>query len=120
MKQLAPSSIDEYIAEHKQGDVVSGRVTKVSSDEGQVELGEGIHAVCRFSAQVSKMDQDRQTQTAAQPDLTALTSMLSARWKSGPVRGSSEKTGAVQADQIRSFRITKLDPEAKRIELELV
>ena len=120
MKQLAPSSIDEYLAEHKEGDVVSGRVTMVSGDQSHVELGEGVHAICRVSEKVPNMNADRQTQTESQPDLTALTSMLSARWKSGTVRGSSEKTGAVQADQIRSFRITKLDPEAKRIELELV
>ena len=28
MKQLIPTSIDEYIAEHKAGDVVSGRVVE--------------------------------------------------------------------------------------------
>ena len=119
IKQLAPSSLDEYIAEHKEGDVVSGRVTDVLGQKGRVELGEGVHATCRFSGQVPKKEDDRQNQTEAAPDLTALTSMLSARWKSGAVPGSSGKTDAVQAGQIRSFRITKLDREAKRIEVEL-
>jgi small subunit ribosomal protein S1 len=45
--------------------------------------------------------------------------MLQARWKSGasPV---SAKPDASAAGQIRSFRISKLDPAAKKIELELV
>jgi small subunit ribosomal protein S1 len=118
IKQLVPSSLDEYIAEHKEGDVVSGRMTEVSGQEGRVELGEGVHARCRVSAQVPKKEDERQA--AGQPDLSALTSMLSARWKGGPAQGSSAKPEAVRAGQIRSFRITKLDREMKQIELELV
>jgi len=45
MKQLIPTSIDEYIVEHKVGDKVSGRVVDVSP--AIIELGEGIRAVCR-------------------------------------------------------------------------
>ena len=30
MKQLVPTSVDEYIAEHKEGSVVTGRTTEVS------------------------------------------------------------------------------------------
>ena len=30
MKQLVPTSLDEYIAEHKEGDVVTGRMMDVS------------------------------------------------------------------------------------------
>ena len=48
MKQLIPTSIDEYIAEHKPGDVVSGRVVEESAGKATVELGQGIHAVCRI------------------------------------------------------------------------
>src|SRR5271169_209384 len=50
MKQLVPSGIDEYIAEHKEGDVVSGRIIEVSGERGRVELGEGIQANCRMHA----------------------------------------------------------------------
>lgn len=116
MKQLAPSSLDEYIAEHKEGDVVSGRFTEVSGRQGRVELGEGVLAECRISAQVPKREDEQPA--AGQPDLSALTSMLSARWKGGSV--GSEKPEAVREGQIRSFRITKLDRDAKQIELELV
>jgi small subunit ribosomal protein S1 len=39
MKQLVPTSIDEYIAEHKAGDVVSGRVVEMSGLQAVVEVG---------------------------------------------------------------------------------
>src|SRR5207249_9515459 len=32
IKQLVPTSIDEYLVEHQKGDVVSGRVVDVSGD----------------------------------------------------------------------------------------
>ena len=48
MKQLIPTGIDEYLAEHNEGDVVTGRLM---DDAGaRAELGEGIHATCRASA----------------------------------------------------------------------
>src|ERR1700730_13791702 len=43
MKQLIPTGLDEYIAEHNQGDVVTGRLIEVSGENATVELGEGIH-----------------------------------------------------------------------------
>src|SRR5690349_1353241 len=49
MKQLIPTSIDEYVAEHNDGDMVSGRVIEVSGNSARVELGEGIHATCIIS-----------------------------------------------------------------------
>ena len=53
MKQLLPTSIEEYIAERREGDVVSGRVTEVSGEQVSVELGEGIHGTCRIAAERS-------------------------------------------------------------------
>ena len=52
IKQLVPSGLDEYIAEHKEGDVVTGRMMEVSDGIGRacVELGEGIQASCRMNA----------------------------------------------------------------------
>src|SRR6185369_1068947 len=49
MKQLIPTSLDEYIAEHKEGDVVTGRMTDVSGGRARVELGEGVQATCRMA-----------------------------------------------------------------------
>src|ERR1700694_782049 len=50
MKQLVPRGMDEYIAEHKEGDVVTGRLVEDSGGQALVELGEGIHATCKRAA----------------------------------------------------------------------
>jgi small subunit ribosomal protein S1 len=52
-------------------------------------------------------------------DLSSLSSMLQARWKGAPSSGTA-KPEVINAGQIRSFRITRLEPVAKKIELELV
>src|ERR1700730_2420785 len=48
IKQLVPTSLDEYIAEHKEGDVVTGRMIEDSGEHARVELGEGIQGTCRI------------------------------------------------------------------------
>ena len=50
MKQLVPTGLDEYIAEHKVGDTVTGRLMDDSTENARVELGEGIYATCKMSA----------------------------------------------------------------------
>ena len=50
MKQLVPTGLDEYIAEHKVGDTVTGRLMDDSTENARVELGEGIYAMCKMSA----------------------------------------------------------------------
>ena len=120
MKQLVPSGLDEYIAEHKEGDVVTGRMIEDSGEYAHVELGEGIQGTCRIVAPEASTKELAEKETTAQskPDLSSLSSMLKARWKGGTAGGAS-KPETVRAGQIRSFRISKLDPAAKRIELEL-
>ena len=54
MKQLVPTGLDEYIAEHKEGDVVTGRLIDAAGANARVELGEGIHATCRIAAGSAK------------------------------------------------------------------
>jgi small subunit ribosomal protein S1 len=119
IKQLIPTSLDEYLAEHKVGDLVSGRtVESPRSDSGEpirVELGEGIHGYCRVAAAPPPAEA---SQAEGKADLASLSSMLKARWKNGATTTIS-KPEALQAGQIRSFRITRLDAAAKRIDLEL-
>jgi small subunit ribosomal protein S1 len=115
MKQLVPTSIDEYLAEHKPGDVVSGRIVSTAGSSAQVELGEGIHAACRIPAEA---DQPASS-SSSKSDLASLTSMLQARWKSGSAPASS-RPQEVQPGQVRSFRITHINPAAKSIEVELL
>ena len=115
MRQLIPTSLDEYIAEHKEGDVVTGRMTDVSGSRAKVELGEGVHATCRLSAEAPREEEKSKQENA---DLSSLTNMLQARWKGG--QGGGPKGEGPRSGQIRSFRIGKLDPATKKIELELV
>jgi small subunit ribosomal protein S1 len=115
IKQLVPTSLDEYIAEHKEGDVVTGRMIEDWGEHARVELGEGIQGTCRIAApSLAKKD----TGAESKADLSSLSSMLKAHWKGGAaVSGSNREE--VRAGQIRSFRIAKLDAAAKKIELEL-
>ena len=113
MKQLVPTSLDEYIAEHKEGDMVTGRMTEVSGGKARVELGEGVQATCRTTA--GAPEAEKPEAEADSVDLSSLTSRLQAKWKGG--QGS--KREPVRSGQIRSFRIVKLDAAAKKIELEL-
>jgi small subunit ribosomal protein S1 len=112
MKQLEPTSIDEYLAEHKTGEVVSGRVVNVSGDRMKVELGEGVTAF----APVPEKRQEAAA-GAQKADLSSLTQMLTQKWKSGG--GAAESGEAIRAGQIRSFKIVQIDAEKKRIDLEM-
>jgi small subunit ribosomal protein S1 len=115
MKQLIPTSIDEYIAEHKPGDIVSGRVIDESGSTASIELGEGIRARCRTAKAAPA---PAESQQAAKADLSSLSNMLQARWK-GSAPAPSAAPEPLHAGQIRSFRIVKLDSETKSIEVQL-
>ena len=112
IKQLEPTSIDEYLAEHKIGETVTGRIVDLSPSRAKVELGQGVTAFAKLP---------ERKQSAAAPtagaDLSALTAMLAQKWKSGG--GATAAPEAAKAGQIRTFKITALDTAAKRIELEL-
>ncbi len=114
IKQLIPTSIDEYIAEHKAGDSVSGRVVEVSGQKAKVELGEGVLGFARLSGEQKAAS----PADAAKPDLGSLTAMLAQKWKSGG-GGDTAAADTVRAGQVRSFRIASIDAAAKRIDLEL-
>jgi small subunit ribosomal protein S1 len=120
MKQLVPSGLDEYIAEHKEGDVVTGRMIEVVEGHARVELGEGVQGKCRMDVANPVVERKSKPEPASsfKPDLSSLGSMLQARWKGGSPAVDA-KPEAVRAGQIRKFRIAKLDAAAKKIELEL-
>ena len=115
MKQLIPTSIDEYIAEHKAGDTVSGRVIDESATPVIIELGEGIRATCRVPKTAAPA---AETKPAAKADLSSLTNMLQSRWK-GSAPTPSAAPEPLRTGQIRSFKITKLDADKKSIEVQL-
>jgi small subunit ribosomal protein S1 len=114
MRQLEPTTIDHYIADHQAGETVSGRLVEVQADRIRVELGEGVIATCRLE-KASAAEQKTVTEKAA--DLSSLSAMLSARWKKGSAETSEKE--ATRTGQVRSFKISSLDPAKRLIELEL-
>ena len=119
MKQLVPSGLDEYIAEHKQGDAVTGRIMEISDGHAKVELGEGIHAICCIDETSAAAEKAiGAASPPSKPDLSSLGSMLQARWK-GVASGGKAKSEPVHAGQVRNFTITRLDADTKKVELKL-
>jgi len=115
MKQLVPTSVDEYIAEHKDGDVVTGRMTEVAGGRRGSSWARASTPSARLTAEtLEKEEKPAESKT----DLSSLTSLLEAKWKGGQATGAPRRE-PVRAGQIRSFRIVKLDAAGKKIELEL-
>jgi small subunit ribosomal protein S1 len=115
MKQLIPTDLDEYLEEHSIGDVVSGRLIECSGDSAIVELGEGIRANCAVNV---KTEPAASSQSEAKLDLSALSSMLSARWK-GDTKASGAQAEPLHVGQVRNFKIATIDHDTKKISLEL-
>jgi len=121
MKQLIPTSIDEYIAEHKVGDRVSGCVIELAAWGATVELGDNIRAACYVgsaSAAYSEPQTRAQATSAAKLDLSQLSTMLKAHWKGGTTAAETTPKPLAQG-QVRTFKIKKLVPDAKKIDVEL-
>ena len=87
IKQLEPTSIDEYMAEHKVGDTVSGRIVDVSANRAKVELGEGVIG----SAKLPEQKAAETAVSAAKADVSSLSAMLAAKWKSGGGRRAAPR-----------------------------
>lgn len=119
MKQLEPTSVDEYIAEHKAGEVVTGRVVDVAQGRAKVELGEGVFAESKIAASAAPAE-NVQREASSKSDISSLTAMLSAKWKQGGGTAAGTTETETRAGQVRNFRIVNIDPATKRIELEQV
>jgi small subunit ribosomal protein S1 len=115
MKQRTSVTVEEYLAEHPVGTVVTGRIVEVSQGLARVELGEGIEGSYRISTETPVA---AAAAAEGKVDLSSLSSMLKARWKGGPSVAAS-KPEALNAGQIRSFRIGRMEPDARKIALEL-
>ena len=120
MKQLEPTSTDHYLAEHQVGETVTGRVVEVKGDRIKVELGDGVFGTCKL---VSTETQETRGAANSHPvDVSAVTAMLAAKWKGG---GQGDPAAKIQKRmpsrlwQIRTFKISSLDPQQKRIQLEV-
>ena len=116
IKQLIPTGLDEFVEEHQEGDTVSGRIVDVTNGLARVELGEGVFAMSTLPVASAVVEA---APVAGALDLSSLSSMLNAKWKGG-ASSVAAKPEPVRAGQIRSFRIAKLDRDAKTLELVLL
>lgn len=93
MKQLVPTGLDEYLAEHKEGDMVTGRIIEISGGSMRVQLGEGVQASCQVPNESAGKEEEHEqlgaqlAASSSKPDLSSLGSMLQARWKTGAPYG---------------------------------
>jgi len=136
IKQMIPTGLDDFLADHKAGDLVTGRIVSVAAGHVTVELGEGILATCSIAPPPATQPAPEQPSSTAAIDLSVLTSVLNARWKSGagsspahpsPDSRQDPRPEKVAPGQIRSFRILDLGlgaeptstPEASSIHLQM-
>ncbi len=130
IKQMVPTGLDEFIAEHAVGDTVTGRIIDIDrpSNTARIELGEGIVAPCAVPPLETTNDSATQAISGGPVDISQLGSLLSSKWKtanepSKPVKGSKpaiSDSKVLAAGQVRSFRLVELNPETKKLALELV
>ncbi|MBI4891941.1 MAG: S1 RNA-binding domain-containing protein [Acidobacteria bacterium] len=115
MKQLEPTTADLFIAEHAVGDFLTGRVVEVHGSNAKIEISEGVHARCKTKEEAPAA----QSASASSADVDDLAAMLASRWKGGSSSSSSGAKDGLRPGQIRRFRISAIDTEHRRIDVEL-
>ncbi len=96
IKQLEPTSIDEYIAERKAGDTVSGRIVRCFGRSRQGRAGRGRFRAVQAACGAGKAREA--SAGASKADLSSLTAMLSAKWKSGGAGEAAAGTAEGRSD----------------------
>ena len=113
MKQLVPTGLDEFLAEHGAGDVVTGRVFSISPDSAQVEFGDGVYGECPPTG--GAFEASYRVGGGTGGNVADISSMLMARWRGAAAPSGAGTPEPLEVGQVRRFRITKLDPETKLI-----
>lgn len=112
MKQLIPTPFEEFVNAHQVGDELTARVVKAYP--GRVQVDEGIEAACPTAAAPVRVIEEG-----------TLAAKLAAVWKpaqAAAAKAAAEEPKGVQLKngEVRKFRITRLDGERHRIEVEPV
>jgi len=109
--------LDEYLAEHNVGDLVTARVVAIDGSTGvaRVEFGDRVFGLCP-PASAQKVGAAQGIGAGSTGDISSIGSMLMARWK-GNAQAISDKPDSLQPGQIRQFRITQLDRDSKQLEV---
>ena len=115
MRQLEPTRADLWMAEHRVGEMVTGRVAELRENRAHVELAEGVTGVVLLASESRRQPASKNAQKA---DVSSAAALLAAKFKQGT--GAPETTPKLRVNETRSFKIAAMDPEKKRIDLELV
>ena len=130
LKQLQPDPYAEALKEINEGDVVTGRVTKLMDFGAFIEIADGVEGL----AHISELDWKRvnKTSDAVQPNTTVKVKVLRVEADShkislsikqakerpagqGPPRGGRGRKGAQERDDRKPEEILKETPEFRRL-----
>jgi len=119
LKQLQPTKLDNFIAEHQVGETISGLVTDVRGNTLKLEVSEGVIAECKLE-EPKKEEAKPAEASAGSADLGSLAAMLKGRWKEGKGGDPAPKVATIKPGTIRTCKIVSLDAEHKKITVELL
>ncbi|MGH9486346.1 MAG: S1 RNA-binding domain-containing protein [Terriglobales bacterium] len=107
MKQLVPTPFEEFVSTHQVGEQLSGRVVKAFP--GRVQLDEGIEAACPSALAPLRVIEEG-----------TLAAKLAAVWKPAQAAAPQPAPSGVtlKAGEVRHFRLSLLDAERHKIEVE--
>jgi small subunit ribosomal protein S1 len=116
MKQLVPTGLEEFLAEHAAGDAVTGRVVSMDRGVAHIELGEAIVALFTLPNEANALDAPATEPTSSgTTDLSVFSSMLKSKWKFGhclsglTAKPEPKNCEPVNVGQVRNFRIKRID-----------
>ena len=119
LKQLQPTKVDDFIAEHKVGETISGLLTDMRGNNLRFEVAEGVLAECKL-AEAKKEEAKPAAETAGSADVGSMAALLKGRWKDGKGVDAAPKSAALKPGMLRTLKIASLDAEHKRITVELL
>jgi len=118
LKQLQPTRVDNFIAEHQVGETISGLITDVRGNNVRIEVSEGVIAECKIEE--PKKEEAKPAESAGSADVGSLAAMLKGRWKEGKGGDSAPKVSSLRPGQVKTVKIVALDAEHKKITVELL
>lgn len=119
LKQLQPTKVDNFITEHQVGETISGLLTDMRGNNLKFEVAEGVLAECKL-AEAKKEEAKPAAEAAGAADVGSLAALLKGRWKEGKGGDPTPKQTTLKPGMLRTLKIVTLDPEHKRIVVELL
>lgn len=118
LKQLQPTKVDLFIAEHQVGETISGLITDVRNNNIRIEVSEGVIADCKIEE--AKKEEPKAEAAAGSADVGSLAALLKGRWKEGKGGDPAPKANNLRAGMVRTVKILSLDAEHKKVTVELL